>query len=336
MSDDFFDSPNGTYLTPSQPPGPDRRWLIVGGVIALVVVFGLIFSTCGGDGDDDSQEAVESETTTPTSAPSPTPTPDPGPSPAEITSQLQADLAELGFYEGPISGVYDDATEAAVRAFQEFAGIGVDGVVGPQTAAAIDVALGRAGQSTTTLQTALAELCYYDGEIDGDYGPATTEAVRQFQIDSGLTPDGSYGPATADALVAAWPSRPAECAGQPTEPAEGDDGVDADEPADGDDEPLDAITATSDEFAAGEIVFNADVQCVLGPDDSGSVEGTADDGTSIVVTIDGTASSVVIDGPSASYAAPFLSISNDQSGLTIEAGPPPVTVLVVLSFCTEV
>lgn len=46
---------------------------------------------------------------------------------------LQAVLAKLGLYTGRITGYYDGATQAAVKAFQREAGISPDGVVGPST-----------------------------------------------------------------------------------------------------------------------------------------------------------------------------------------------------------
>ena len=43
-------------------------------------------------------------------------------------------------------------------------------------------------------------LGYYDGEIDGSYGPKTTEAVGAFQAANCLDPDGVAGPKTLEAL----------------------------------------------------------------------------------------------------------------------------------------
>ncbi|MGI9647493.1 MAG: hypothetical protein ACR2OI_03135, partial [Acidimicrobiia bacterium] len=126
--------------------------------------------------------------------------------------------------------------------------------------------------------------------------------------------DGLYGPETAEALVAAWPTRPDEC------------------PVETDEDTLNAITAIVDGTG---ITFNDDVACLLGPDDSGSIAGTAADGSTIAVTPFGTAARVVIDGPSASVDAPVTSVSDDQALMTIEAGPPETEVLVALSFCTE-
>jgi len=46
---------------------------------------------------------------------------------------LQRALQEAGHYDGPITGVYDGATEAAVNAVQAATGVTVDGKVGPHT-----------------------------------------------------------------------------------------------------------------------------------------------------------------------------------------------------------
>jgi hypothetical protein len=50
---------------------------------------------------------------------------------------LQRQLRELGFDPGPDDGVFGPTTEGAVKAFQEGARIEVDGIVGPETRAAL-------------------------------------------------------------------------------------------------------------------------------------------------------------------------------------------------------
>ena len=50
---------------------------------------------------------------------------------------LQVLLAQLGFYGGRITGLYDSATRSAVVNFQQAAGISADGVVGQQTCHAL-------------------------------------------------------------------------------------------------------------------------------------------------------------------------------------------------------
>ncbi|MGB3652912.1 MAG: peptidoglycan-binding protein [Rivularia sp. (in: cyanobacteria)] len=46
---------------------------------------------------------------------------------------LQQDLKRAGFYQAPITQVYDIKTEDAVKRFQKAASIGIDGVAGPST-----------------------------------------------------------------------------------------------------------------------------------------------------------------------------------------------------------
>jgi len=58
---------------------------------------------------------------------------------------LQRALLQLGLFADEPDGVFGEMTQAAVEAFQESAGLEVDGVVGAQTATAINDALARAG-----------------------------------------------------------------------------------------------------------------------------------------------------------------------------------------------
>jgi hypothetical protein len=50
---------------------------------------------------------------------------------------LQELLMELGFFAGPADGFFGASTAQAVRAFQQSRGLRVDGIVGPQTRAAL-------------------------------------------------------------------------------------------------------------------------------------------------------------------------------------------------------
>jgi hypothetical protein len=51
----------------------------------------------------------------------------------------QKALTATGFYEGAISGTFDDATDAAARTFQRDRGLYVDGVIGGNTATALGI-----------------------------------------------------------------------------------------------------------------------------------------------------------------------------------------------------
>ena len=56
---------------------------------------------------------------------------------------------------------------------------------------------GNAGEIVVTLQNLLVEKGYIDRDyVDGDFGPGTEAAVKQFQTDNSLTADGIVGPAT--------------------------------------------------------------------------------------------------------------------------------------------
>ena len=134
---------------------------------------------------------------------------DTGPAVEEIQSIL------VGLELLPAAGVtFDEATETAVRAFQQSRGIGVDGLVGSETWQALDgarwklgartlyhsVPTSLVGEDVRALQERLLEMGFDSGRADAIYGPRTARAVAQFQREVGLTPDGSCGPQTMKAL----------------------------------------------------------------------------------------------------------------------------------------
>jgi hypothetical protein len=59
---------------------------------------------------------------------------------------------------------------------------------------------GEEGEQVAALQQALITLGYEPGEPDGNYGPATVEAVQSFQTAAGLPADGIAGPTTLNAV----------------------------------------------------------------------------------------------------------------------------------------
>ena len=62
---------------------------------------------------------------------------------------------------------------------------------------------GSQGQDVTDLQSRLKTLGYYDGEIDGQFGPGTKDAVILFQKQNGLDADGIVGADTKALLFSA-------------------------------------------------------------------------------------------------------------------------------------
>jgi peptidoglycan hydrolase-like protein with peptidoglycan-binding domain len=70
----------------------------------------------------------------------------------------------------------------------------------PLPAPATTLKPGDTGAQVAVLQRALASLSFTGGKADGQYGPATKDAVARFQHSVALVADGILGPATLRAL----------------------------------------------------------------------------------------------------------------------------------------
>lgn len=141
---------------------------------------------------------------------------------SESIAELQRHLADMGYFNGEITGNYGPQTQEAVARFQQDMGLAADGIVGPETARVLfeggapggserpydaeaaevrgGVQLEDSGDQVAELQQRLADLGYYSGEISGTFDYATEAAVMQFQRDNGLSTDGVVGPSTEDTL----------------------------------------------------------------------------------------------------------------------------------------
>ena len=67
---------------------------------------------------------------------------------------------------------------------------------------------GDSGPAVAALQSALAAKGFDAGPADGDFGPGTETALKEFQSSRGLSPDGIAGPDVAVALGLAPPPEP--------------------------------------------------------------------------------------------------------------------------------
>ncbi|MEB3826862.1 peptidoglycan-binding domain-containing protein [Phormidium sp. CCY1219] len=134
-------------------------------------------------------------------------------------AQVQAVLKLMGYYAGPVDGVYRQSTAIAVFAFQEDAGINPDGIVGSNTWNALlptttaetyrspfssRLPILRRSMNTDAvvqLQNLLRTLGFFQGESTGFFGSRTEAAVKSLQRTYNLPPDGIVGPATWRVLL---------------------------------------------------------------------------------------------------------------------------------------
>ncbi len=143
---------------------------------------------------------------------------------------LQTALAQLGYYDKDIDGIFGKGTLAAVKAFQKDQYMKVDGLAGWATQAKLTtltgivfeeteddkvempekpktifggdyrtLQFGTAGDRVRILQRALLALGFTT-KVDGSFGSDTHAAVKAFQKIVGLTQDGKAGKKTLTKL----------------------------------------------------------------------------------------------------------------------------------------
>ena len=124
---------------------------------------------------------------------------------------VQSALSAKGYYAGALDGDYGSGTQAAVESFQRANGLRVTGMAGPCTQRLLyggtaasgsykKLERGSSGSRVKSLQYALYELKYYDGNITGQYDEATENAVMLFQDCNGIDIDGVAGQMTQQLL----------------------------------------------------------------------------------------------------------------------------------------
>lgn len=170
--------PQAPPRRPAPAGGENRPLVIVAGIVGavalIVVAVVLARALSGSDGAETSTlptietppttaptttepATTEPATTTPTTTEPATPPASPPPAAGGVTlpegvtlrpgdsgesvEAIQQALTQLGYDPGTIDGAYGPATQEAVIAFQQAAEITADGVVGPETLAALAAAL---------------------------------------------------------------------------------------------------------------------------------------------------------------------------------------------------
>ncbi|KAB7744256.1 peptidoglycan-binding protein [Nostocoides sp. F2B08] len=156
--------------------------------VALEIAWLRLFADSGCLSEDQEQEAATAVTA--------------------YTTSLQQALADLGYLEGEVDGVYGPQTVAAVEALQEANDLPQTGTVDKATAEALQAELAALGgaaaaeetASTAALQQTLTLAGYWDGPVDGQWSDALTEALQEAQEDLGVEPTGTVDAATVAAF----------------------------------------------------------------------------------------------------------------------------------------
>ncbi|MGK7890535.1 MAG: peptidoglycan-binding protein, partial [Leptolyngbyaceae cyanobacterium] len=134
---------------------------------------------------------------------------------SSLVRELQQRLRDRRFFNERVTGFYGPVTEDAVRRYQQSVGLPADGIYGPATDDRLFgvsnpqrggatggatqlgsrvLSNGDQGSDVSDLQQLLNERVGFTS-IDGDFGDATEQRVRQLQQFAGLTVDGIVGSA---------------------------------------------------------------------------------------------------------------------------------------------
>ena len=131
----------------------------------------------------------------------------------ELVTSVTTTLNRLGFLS-EVSDNFDTQVSEAIRAFQQARGLSVSGLIDSPTEKALEEARWKLGDRSlqiqqphmrgddvASLQSRLVEMGFNPGRVDGIYGPATENAVKDFQKSVGTKVDGICGPGTVISLM---------------------------------------------------------------------------------------------------------------------------------------
>ncbi len=177
------------------------------------------------------QEPEAEPTAEPSATPKPTATTPPSPAaPAVILEagdegddvrELQHRLLQIRWFEGKITGNYDDKTRLAVEGFQAKRGIQVTGYVYDETVERLEAmtrqptrdemynimrpgpalfSKGDQSDGVKDIQARLKQIAWFFEKVTGYYGDVTIEAVEGFQAKRGIPVTGEVDQRTKDRL----------------------------------------------------------------------------------------------------------------------------------------
>lgn len=163
--------------------------------VSVALLVGLIVSACA------TERGSRSTTNQAVGATEPKRPSMDGLGPNFVVTALQESLDVLGYDVGPIDGVVGVQTHDAVSAFQTDSGLDASGRVDGDTVIALAEASPEASfYVVEAVQTQLAELGYYSGLIDGDFGDGTRAALVAFHDEHSIGGGGEIGPETLTKL----------------------------------------------------------------------------------------------------------------------------------------
>jgi peptidoglycan hydrolase-like protein with peptidoglycan-binding domain len=127
---------------------------------------------------------------------------------SSYTKTLQQALADAGYYDAKVDGIYGPKTVAAVEALQKANGLPQTGTLDKASEKALRAELaakgGAAAQeetaSTAAVQQTLKLAGYWDGPVDGVWTDELTVALEKLQKDLGVKVTGTVDAATIAAL----------------------------------------------------------------------------------------------------------------------------------------
>lgn len=129
---------------------------------------------------------------------------------------VQDSLHRAGIYGGAADGVWGQDSQAALQQFQQAHALLVTGQMNPATAQALGLDPARlleiapfqaapppmrlGPDAIRNIQSRLRQMGYYEGGLDGEWGPGTQSAVARLQQQRGLQPTGQLTPPTVTAM----------------------------------------------------------------------------------------------------------------------------------------